>query len=72
MNMRGVKLMIYSSAIFICSVLCNYVGELRTTERIMTVVSGIIIGAFWLDEIRREAQEFSRKNQRRKHRRKSK
>lgn len=72
MNMRGAKLMIYSSAIFIASILCNYVGELRLMERTTAIICGIIIGAFWFDEIRREAQEFNRKNQRRKYRRKSK
>ena len=70
MNMRGVKLMIYSSAIFIGSILCCYGEQLRMTERLTAVICGVIIGAFWLDEIRREAQEFNRKNQRRKYRRK--
>ena len=63
--------MIYSSAIFIGAILCNYVGELQRMERGIAVICGIIIGAFWFDEIRRENREFNRRNQRRKYRRKS-
>lgn len=64
---KGVMYMVYSLAVSVGTMLFCYGGPVRTVDKMVMMVCGLLIGWFWSVEIAREAtQEKNGKQKRRR------